>query len=124
MSPFVLKLLFFNAFIYASGHAETIKAIVTKTANCFQCGMIEDVGQLDIKICGDLNCCFVQHLDNSEINFQAGTQDRCWKQKPKRHFREYSGQCSVRKIDPGKDGCILLVQTGPEPDTLKLLKTL
>ena len=76
MFPFVLKLLFFNAFIYASGHAETIKAIVTKTANCFQCGMIEDVGQLDIKICGDLNCCFVQHLDNSEINFQAGTQDR------------------------------------------------
>eukprot|EP00093_Oithona_nana_P001323 01323.XXX_2706_2142_1 [CDS] Oithona nana genome sequencing. len=37
--------------------------------------MIEDVGQLDIKICGDVSCCFIQHMDNSGINFLAGQED-------------------------------------------------
>ena len=47
-----------------------------RTSDCFQCGMIEDVGQLDIKICGDISCCFIQHLDNGNLNFQAGSEDR------------------------------------------------
>lgn len=55
---------------------EKVTAIITKTKSCLTCGMIENAGQLDIKICGDFDCCFVQHLDNKELNFQSGTQDR------------------------------------------------
>ena len=40
------------------------------------CGMVEDVSQLDIKICGDKSCCFIQHLDNSDTNFRPGDEDR------------------------------------------------
>ena len=69
---FLLALISFVS--YAKG--ETVTAVITKTSSCFTCGMIEDVGQLDIKICGDISCCFIQHLDNGEINFEAGTVDR------------------------------------------------
>ena len=55
---------------------EKVTAIITQTRSCLTCGMIENVGQLDIKICGDSDCCFVQHLDNDEVNFQSGDQDR------------------------------------------------
>ncbi len=61
---------------YESNAAEFVSAVIVQTSDCFQCGMIEDVGQLDIKICGDKSCCFAQHLDNSETNFRPGDTDR------------------------------------------------
>ena len=67
-------LVILNIF-FAFTNGEIVNYIVTKTSDCFQCGMIEDIGQLDIKICGDYSCCFIQHMDNSEINFSTGKQD-------------------------------------------------
>jgi hypothetical protein len=73
------KLLFLTAFVLFGdiplSQADTISAIVTKTDSCFGCGMIENTGQLDVKVCGQSDCCFVAHLDNSEINFQSGDED-------------------------------------------------
>ena len=71
-----LKLFLFMLLnIFALSHGEIVNSIVTKVADCFQCGMIENVGQLDIKICGDYSCCFVQHLNNKEFNFSTGKED-------------------------------------------------
>ena len=68
--------LFFLPILFAIGNGETVQTVIVRTADCFRCGMIEDLGQLDIKICGDVNCCFIQHLDNTETNFEAGDEDR------------------------------------------------
>ena len=75
MSATSLKSIVFILFAISLTSGEIVQNIVTKVADCFNCGMIEDVGQLDIKICGDLSCCFIQHMDNSEINFLAGKED-------------------------------------------------
>ena len=76
MSLTFQKSLFFILFAsICLTEAEIVQNIVTKVSNCFNCGMIEDVGQLDIKICGDYSCCFIQHMDNSGINFLAGQED-------------------------------------------------
>ena len=61
--------------LFSTGNGETIQSVMVRTADCWNCGMIEDVGQLDIKICGDISCCFIQHLDNSETNFRPGDED-------------------------------------------------
>ena len=37
--------------------------------------MVEDAGQLDVKICGDKSCCFTQHLNNPDTNFRPGKLD-------------------------------------------------
>ena len=68
--------LFFLPILFAVGNGETVQTVIVRTADCFRCGMIEDLGQLDIKICGDVNCCFIQHLDNTDTNFEAGDEDR------------------------------------------------
>ena len=41
----------------------------------FVLGMVEDAGQLDVKICGDKSCCFTQHLNNADTNFRPGKLD-------------------------------------------------
>ena len=45
-----------------------------------------------------------------------------WQNRNPSVFLQHSRE-TVRKIDPGKDRCILLGQS-PAPDTFKLLKTL
>ena len=75
MSLTFQKSLFFILLAICLTQGEIVQNIVTKVSNCFNCGMIEDVGQLDIKICGDVSCCFIQHMDNSGINFLAGQED-------------------------------------------------
>ena len=67
--------LFLLPILFSTGNGETIQSVMVRTADCWNCGMIEDVGQLDIKICGDISCCFIQHLDNSETNFRPGDED-------------------------------------------------
>ena len=62
--------------LFSVGNGETVQTVVVRTSDCFNCGMIEDVSQLDIKICGDKSCCFIQHLDNSDTNFRPGDEDR------------------------------------------------
>ena len=37
--------------------------------------MIEEIGQLDIKVCGYQHCCFTTHLDNDDTNFERGDLD-------------------------------------------------
>ena len=43
---------------------ETVQEVILLTSDCFLCGMVEDAAELDIKICGDKDCCFSAHLDN------------------------------------------------------------
>ncbi len=49
--------------------------------------MVENAGQLDIKVCGATGCCFVPHLDNGESNFNSGSTDR------------FEGQASLQQCD-------------------------
>lgn len=72
----VWGLFIFLSIVIDQSNAESVQAVMVKTSDCWQCGMIEDLGQLDIKVCGDVSCCFIQHLDNDQVNFQAGTIDR------------------------------------------------
>ena len=53
--------------------AEQVLSINTKTDTCFNCGM--NNGELGIKVCGNVGCCFAWRLDNSDNNFQSGDYD-------------------------------------------------
>lgn len=68
-----MKIVIFAFFaLMSAANSEKIQAILTRTADCFTCGMT--FGNLGIQICGE-NCCSVQALDNSDLNFDAGTID-------------------------------------------------
>ncbi|TRY69945.1 hypothetical protein TCAL_05210 [Tigriopus californicus] len=54
-------------------HGDLVQAIVTRTNSCINCGMT--AGELSVKVCGNLGCCFSPELDNDNINFLPGSTD-------------------------------------------------
>lgn len=67
--------IFLSMLHLKQGVGEKVQSLATHTSSCFSCGMIEGLGYLTLKVCGDSNCCLSRSLNNDNINWIAGQTD-------------------------------------------------